>query len=155
MMLNYSDFIPKSRKSDELKTLLNQAIYILINLGIPLENQTLRRLERVAMAFLAICNVKSPQEWSKIKENQNNYALRTRDIIRYWNTYFEENVSESSYDDIRRKDLKMLVLGEILIKSASNPNAAINDGTRVFGLNPDYVEIITLFGSENWENLAK
>lgn len=154
-MSQYPDFIPKSNKSEQLKNILNQGIYILINLGIPLENQTCRRLERIAMAFLAICNVKSPQEWSQIKENSSNYALRTRDIIRYWNTYFEENVSESSYDDIRRKDLKLLVLGEIVIKTASNPNAATNDGTRVFGLNPDYLEIIALFGTNNWDNLAK
>jgi type II restriction enzyme len=110
---------------------------------------------RHILSILAICNIKSPQEWSQIKENYTNYALTTRDIIRYWNTHFEENVSESSYDDIRRKDLKLLVLGEIVIKTASNPNAAANDGTRVFGLNPDYLEIIALFGTNNWENLAK
>jgi hypothetical protein len=153
-MSQYPDFIPNSNKSEQLKKLLNQAIYILINLGIPLENQTCRRLERIAMAFLAISNIKSTEEWSQIKEKQSNYALRTRDIIRYWNTYFDENISESSYDDIRRKDLKLLVLGEIIIKSASNPNAATNDGTRVFGLNPDHLDIIALFGSQNWENMA-
>lgn len=154
-MSKYPNFISKSNKNEQLKNLLNQAIYILINLGIPLENQTDRRLERIAMAFLATCNIKLTQEWSQIREIQSNYALRTRDIIRYWNRYFEENISESSYDDIRRKDLKLLVLGDIVIKSASNPNAATNDGTRVFGLNPDYIEIITIFGCENWENLAQ
>jgi type II restriction enzyme len=154
-MSKYPDFIPKSKKSEPLKKVLNQTIYLLINLGIPLENETCRRLERIAMAFLAICNIKSSQEWSQIKENSRNFGLRTRDIIRYWNEHFEENVSESSYDDIRRKDLKLLVLGEIVIKTASNPNAATNDATRVFALNPDYLEIIALFGTNNWDNLAK
>jgi hypothetical protein len=153
-MSQYPDFLPKSNKSEQLKNLLNQGIYILINLGIPLENLTLRRLERIGMAFLAVCNVKSSQEWSKIKENNSNCVLRSRDIIRYWNSYFEENISESSYDDIRRKDLKFLVLGEVIIKSASNPNAATNDGTRGFGLNPNYVDIISCFGSQDWEKLA-
>ncbi len=49
--------------------------------------------------------------------------------IDYKKHYLYEQISESSYDDIRRKDLKLLVLAGIIIPSAANPNSARNDGT--------------------------
>ncbi len=114
---------------------------------IPLQGQTVRRLERIVMAFLALANVKNTDDWDHLKHISTNHALKTRDIIRYWNENFDENISESSYDDIRRKDLKLLVLSGIIISSAANPNAARNDGTRAFALNNDYASFSE---NKNW-----
>ena len=68
---------------------------------------------------LPISNVKQSGEWKNIDAS---HALRTRDIIRYWNNHFDENISDSSYDDIRRKDLKLPVLARIINSSSANPN---------------------------------
>ena len=81
----------------------------------------------------------------------NSHALITREIIKDWNNYFYEKISESDYDDIRRKDFKLLVLVEIIISSAGNPNSARNDGTRSFALNSDFANLIKNFGSDSWE----
>jgi type II restriction enzyme len=55
-----------------------------------------------------------------------------------------------SYDDIRRKDLKLPVVAGIIIASANKPNAARNDPTRGYSLSPEYVEIIGRFGQSDW-----
>ena len=149
--MNSKDYTAKSTKNTEIKSLLNEALFILEQLGIPLEKQTTRRLERLGMAFLAVANLKNSQDWKNVQKTSQNHALRTREIIKFWNTYFDENISESSYDDIRRKDLKLLVLSGIVIASATNPNAARNDGTRAFALNPDYAIVIETFGTQKWD----
>jgi hypothetical protein len=149
-MTKVKDYIPKSKKRESLKTLINEALYILEKLDIPLQGQTIRRLERIGMAFLSLANVKNADDWSKLKDISKNHALKTRDIIKYWNKNFDENISESSYDDIRRKDLKLLVLSGIIISSVANPNAARNDGTRAFALNSDYADLISRFRDKNW-----
>ncbi|MGB3206468.1 MAG: BsuBI/PstI family type II restriction endonuclease [Crinalium sp.] len=142
-------YITQSDKPEELQKLINEALYIIYKFGVPLEKLSKRRLERIAMAFLAVANVKQSSDWQNIL---CSHALRTRDIIRYWNRHFYENISESSYDDIRRKDLKLTVLAKIVIASSSNPNAARNDGTRAFAVNPEYATLIKAFGSESWED---
>ncbi len=142
------EYLTKSDKSKQFQKLINEALYIISKFGVPLEGMTQRRLERMAMAFLALANVKKTNEWGKI---DNSHALRTREIIRYWNNYFDEQISESSYDDIRRKDLKLIVLAGIITPSAANPNSARNDGTRSFALNPNFANLIKNFGSDNWE----
>ena len=55
-----------------------------------------------------------------------------------------------SYDDIRRKDLKLPVVAGIIIASANKPNAARNDPTRGYSLSPEYVELIRSFGQPDW-----
>lgn len=55
-----------------------------------------------------------------------------------------------SYDDIRRKDLKLPVVAGIIIASANKPNAARNDPTRGYSLSPEYVGIIQRFGQPDW-----
>ena len=55
-----------------------------------------------------------------------------------------------SYDDIRRKDLKLPVVAGIIIASANKPNAARNDPTRGYSLSPEYVELISRFGQPDW-----
>jgi hypothetical protein len=78
-------------------------------------------------------------------------ALTTRQIIEYINQHFEEKISSGSYDDIRRKDLKLPTTAEIVLRSANNPEAATNNPTRAYALNPDYLPVIASFGSKNWE----
>lgn len=148
-MSKLPQYITKSDKPAQLQQLINTALYILAKFGVPVADLSQRRMERVAMAFLAVANVRTETDWAKV---DSSHALRTRDIIRYWNNYFDEKISESSYDDIRRKDLKLTVLAGIIIASSANPNAARNDGTRAFALNPDYVALLRNFGSDNWDS---
>lgn len=147
-MSEIPQYISKSKKTENLQQLINEALYILDQLGIPLEGITLRRRERIGMAFLAVANVKQSGDWKNIS---CSHALRTRDIIRYWNNHFDENISDSSYDDIRRKDLKLTVLANIINSSSANKNAARNDGTRSYALNSEYINLIKKFGDLNWE----
>ena len=39
----------------------------------------------------------------------NGSFLKTRDIIKFENDHYGEEISSGSYDDIRRKDLKPLL----------------------------------------------
>ena len=147
-MSEIPQYIFKSKKTKDLQQLINQALYILDKLGVPIEGITLRRKERIAMAFLAVANVKQSDDWKNI---DGFHALRSKEIIDYWNNYFDENIARGSYDDIRRKDLKLTVLAKIINSSSANPNAARNDSTRSYALNLEYIDLIKKFGNLNWE----
>lgn len=96
-------------KPIEIQELINTTLYILDKFGIPLDN-TARRLERMAIAFLASGDIKNLKDLVSAKDLNSGYALKTRDIINYVNKHFNENISSGSYDDIRRKDLKLLTI---------------------------------------------
>ena len=135
------------KKTEAVQELINKTLYILDCFGIPMD-LTSRRLERMAISFLACGDIKSISDFTVVKDLNSNYSLKTRDIINYINEYFQENISSGSYDDIRRKDLKLLTLSEIVLHSS--PNSATNDSTRGYCINPMYAELIKCFGSKNW-----
>ena len=135
-------------KPKDIQELINTALYILDIFGIPIES-TPRRMERMAIAFLASGDIKSIKDIAKAKDLNSGFALKTRDIINYVNEHFNENISSGSYDDIRRKDLKLLTTSEIVLQSS--PNSATNDSTRGYSINPIYAELIRNFGKKNWE----
>ena len=154
-MLNIPQYINPSKaskqfkqKGEALQELINEALHVLVSLGIPSDG-TPRRLERMALGFLAVVNVKESKDWSNAQDETQGRSLRTRELIDYINTHFGEKISRGSYDDIRRKDLKLPVLGEIIIQT--KPKSARNDSTRGYALSADYAPLIRQFGQSNWE----
>lgn len=145
------DFTAAGNKSPRVRKLLNEALYILSKLGIPLETSTPRELEKMAMAFLAVANVKRTSDWPKTQLRTGADVLKSRDIIDFINKHFEESISRGSYDDIRRKDLKMPVVSGIVVASANKPDAARNDPTRGYSISPEYIGIVRQFGQAGWE----
>lgn len=147
------DYFPNSAKSPPIKKLLNEAIEILHSVGIPVERQTQRRLERMAVCFLAVAGVTN--SWQSAQGLEDKRLLKTRDVIYYINQHYEENISSGSYDDIRRKDLKLLVVAGLIINSGDNLTAATNDPTRGYSLEPTFTQLLKAFQTEEWpQNLA-
>jgi type II restriction enzyme len=138
-------FLTNSKKSPPIIKIINEAINIMQAVGIPITDKTSRSIERMAMAFLAVANV--TQKWTEAIDNN---TLKTRDIINFNNLHFEETISSGSYDDIRRKDLKLLVLAELIINSADKNNAATNDPTRGYSLETSFMQLIKHYGTTAW-----
>jgi BsuBI/PstI restriction endonuclease domain/BsuBI/PstI restriction endonuclease HTH domain len=143
------NYIPKSTKSKPVQKIINEALEILESVGIPMD-KTERALERMAVCFLAVAGV--TKDWKKAQENTN---LKSRAIITYVNANFEEKISSGSYDDIRRKDLKLLVLADIVENSGVNKGSATNDPTRGYVLQTDFKKLIVTFNTDSWKKSLK
>ena len=139
-----------SAKPKELSQLLRQGAELLSKLGIPIAEHTPRAAEKMVMVFLAVADVKKSGQWNSARLRQGKDTLKSREIIAYLNKYFGEKISMGSYDDIRRKDLKLPVVAGIIIASANKPKAATNDPTRGYSIAPEYLEIIRSFREIGW-----
>lgn len=140
------NYITKSTKSLPVQQIINEALDILESVGLPMK-KTERALERMAVCFLAVAGV--TKNWSEAKEKTN---LKSRAIITYVNEHFEEKISSGSYDHIRRKDLKLLVLADIIENSGVNKGSATNDPTRGYALHIDFKNLIVKYKTKNWSN---
>lgn len=141
------------KKTEHNQRLIREALQILQCLGIPVEEMSPRKKEKMAMAFLAVGDVKKSSDWKKIKDANNDYHLKTREIISFENEYFEENISSGSYDDIRRVDLAPLVLAEIVVESI--PNSNTSDPRRGYKIAVEYARIIKKYGQNDWFEQVK
>lgn len=136
-------------RQPEVQVLVDQAIAILNDIGIPVGDRTKRRNERTAVALLAVAGVLA--SWREAKSLKDGRKLKTREIIAYVNRHFGENISPGSYDDVRREDLKLLVLADLVLNSGDNPSAKTNDPTRGYSLENDFKELLLTYGSKHWE----
>lgn len=143
-------YITKSTKSDKIKKIINEALDILESVGIPVTTKTERGLERMAVCFLAVASV--TKDWKKASDKSH---LKTREIITIVNKNFEEKISSGSYDDIRRKDLKLLVIADLVLNSGDNLSAATNDPTRGYALHTDFKNLIVHYGTGAWSKKLK
>ncbi len=147
------NYIKKSNKSKAIQKIINEALDILESVGIPFNTKSERSLERMAICFLAVAGV--TKDWKKAKSSEDNIHLKTRDIINIVNKSFEENISSGSYDDIRRKDLKLLVLADIISNSGVNKGSATNDPTRGYSLHPDFKKLVVDYKTDQWDKSLK
>ncbi|HRE38932.1 MAG TPA: BsuBI/PstI family type II restriction endonuclease [Chitinophagaceae bacterium] len=147
------NYITKSNKSKAVQKIINEALEILECVGIPFNNKSERALEKMALSFLAVAGV--VKDWKKAKSSEDNVHLKTREIIQIINKNFEENISPGSYDDIRRKDLKLLVLADLVVNSGVNKGSATNDPTRGYALHPDFKKLIVSYKTTDWEKNLK
>ncbi len=143
------DYLPKSKKSEGIKKLINEALDILECVGIPFNSKTERGLENMAMAFLAVAGV--TKTWKESKGQAENRHLTTREIIKYINEHFDENKSSGSYDDVKREHLKLLHLSDLVLNSADNPSAAKNDPTRGNTLSSDFADLLRFYNTPDWK----
>lgn len=134
-------------KNKTVGQLIFSMLDILEAVGIPL-TVTPRRLERMAMACLAVGDIKT--KLKEVKSADDKRFLTTREIISYENANYGENISSGSYDDIRRKDLVLPVQASVVLNSSSFDSQATNNPTRGYALNPLFAELVRCYGTDKW-----
>ena len=140
-------------EADRIVEKVEQALSIIRLVGIPVRGMTKRRQERMAKALLAVSGVMPDMEWAEASSHFDGTArpLTTREIIRIWNAHYGETIADSSYDDVRRKDLLYLVEAGLVARSAADPAADVNDGTRGYSISSGALELLRSYDTRDWE----
>jgi hypothetical protein len=140
-------------KPPAVRRLILEALEILSALGVPIETKKGRKAECMALALLAVADVRRTGGWSKAKDLSTPYALKSREIIKYVNEHFGERMSPGSYDDVRREHLLLPLAADIITRSL--PAAARNDSRRGYALSPSAADVVRLYGRPRWKERAR
>ena len=138
----------QAKTSAKVRSLVYNLLDVFQKIGIPVDG-TDRKVERMAKACLAVGKIK--KSFAEALSEENDGFVRTRDIISFENENYGERISPGSYDDIRRKDLKLLIEAGIVINSSSKENQATNNPSRGYALSKSFVELLYSYGSEEWD----
>jgi hypothetical protein len=132
---------------------VDEALQILEAISFPLSLTSEGRQRRLAQILLAVGKLTPRSAWSEtaVWEGAGSWCPRTRDIIPFVNKHYGENISSGSYDDVRRKNLDFLVASGLVLRSPANPNAATNDSTRGYAINPAATDLFRKFGTPGWK----
>jgi hypothetical protein len=133
---------------------VDEALLILSSIGIPIDSLTVVGKDRLALAFLAIANIRPDTAWAdaSVFTESTGWKLTSRQIIRFQNEFWGQDISPGSYDDIRRVDLEPLLLSGVAVASAGNPNSNQNNPTRSYAIHPQAANLLRSFGTEQAYN---
>jgi hypothetical protein len=135
------------KKSIDLQKQINEALFILEQFGISIVDKSPRLKEKIALAFLTLGGIEENMNWKDFRDI-SQVQKTSREIITFENSEFSEDRSSGSYDDVRREDLKEMVLANIILNT--KPNSAKNDPTRKYGVSEEYAGIVRKYGSRYW-----
>lgn len=142
MQINLLKTTPKS-----VGKLVFSMLDILNAVGVPVNN-TDRKLERMAKACMAVGKIK--RSFKEAVSSENGDFSRSRDIISFENANYGEKIADSSYDDIRRQDLKLLVESGVVLNSSSQEEQATNNPSRGYALSPAFANLLHQYKTSNW-----
>jgi hypothetical protein len=144
------------RRNKKIERRVEEALGLLQGVGIPTEGRTRRQNQRMALALLAVANMKPDTPWAKAAafESSGSWKLTSREIIDFWNKHWNEKVSRGSYDDVRRKDLLRLTLSGLVLTAAGQADADTNNPTRGYAINPDAKAVLRGFGTSHGQVAA-
>lgn len=133
---------------ESISRLVFDMLDIFSAVGVPVES-TDRKLERMAKACLAVGKIE--RSFSESLSTEDAIFLRSRDIISFENSNYGEKIADSSYDDIRRQDLKLLVEAGIVVSSSSQEDQATNNPSRGYALSAEFARLIKQYKTHTWE----
>ena len=145
--------ILRKKTPENIKGTVIDVITILKEVGVPLDRLTPLRIQRMAQACMAIGGI--IDSFNDVKSVKDGKFLRTREILQFENKNYGESISPGSYDDIRRKDLKLLVLAGIAISSSAFESQATNDGSRGYCLSDEFATLLQAYNTPDWPNALK
>jgi site-specific DNA-cytosine methylase len=136
----------------QIKT--RQAQTILKAIGVDIRSMTPMHKNRTAWALLAVAHLRPQDAWSDAKSYLDDgitKPLSQREILKYWNAHYETQYADSSYDDVKRKNLIHLEAAGLVQASSRNPEAAINDPTRGHSLTSTGLKLLHTYGTPQWD----
>jgi type II restriction enzyme len=134
------------------RKLINETLEFLDLCGLPLDRETPRGWEGIAIAFLALGNVNPTNGWSEIQSARTPRFIKTRTVIEYVNAHFREKISPGSYDDIRRRFLLWPTLAGIVVSSVGS---ARNDPSRGWGIADEFADLARQIGKPGWQEAVR
>ncbi len=129
--------------------LIQQALDILNQCGIPISSRTKAQNIRMAQCIIVLSGVK--RRWVEARSPKAESFHSTRAIIKLINDQFGEQISSGSYDDIRRKHLKLPVMANLVINSGKLSKSATNNPTRGYDLLPEFRALIATYETPSWK----
>ncbi len=126
---------------------INEALNILISLGVPREQQN----ERTALCLLALTNIKENTEWV----NASNPLIGITPMMEYAKNNFNRKYAPNSRETFRRFSMHQLVHAGIALYNPDNPSRPVNSPKAVYQISPKALEVIKKYKTPEYEDKLK
>jgi type II restriction enzyme len=125
-------------------TKLLQAQEILKTLGLPPAQYN----EMAALTFLAICNIKETNKWSKASRQSMGV---TKGIMTFVNEHYGKTYAPNTRETFRRNVMHQFVQARIADYNPDNPSLPVNSPNAHYAITNEVLHVVKSYGTKNWK----
>jgi BsuBI/PstI restriction endonuclease domain/BsuBI/PstI restriction endonuclease HTH domain len=126
----------------EIKQKIDDALSVLLALGLPREQQN----ERSALTLLALLDLKPSTPWSQAAAP----LLGITPMMDYFALHYRKKYAPNSRETVRRFTVHQFEQAGLVAKNPDRPRA-INSPDNVYQIESGTLELLRTFGAANWE----
>ena len=128
---------------DSKKKKIDEAIQILVELGMPKEQQNIRS----ALCLLALLNLQKNTTWS----NVGRPMLGVTPIMEWLEEYYETTYAPNTRETFRRQTLHQFIEGSIVEYNPDAPERPVNSPKACYQVAEETHNLLTQYGTGNWK----
>lgn len=125
-------------------TKLQEAQEILKAIGLPAAQYN----EMAALTFLAICNVKENDKWSKATAGSLGI---TKGIMSFVNENYDKTYAPNTRETFRRNVLHQFVQARIVDYNPDQPDLPVNSPRAHYALTAEVLDLVKSYKTKNWK----
>ena len=127
---------------------IEEAQEILQALGLPLAQYN----EMAALTFLAVCNIKENDKWSKATRQSLGV---TKGIMTFVNENYDKSYAPNTRETFRRQVLHQFVQARVVDYNPDDPTLPVNSPRAHYALTSEVLEVVKTYKTRNWKNALK
>ncbi len=108
--------------------------------------------EMGALTFLAVCNIKENDKWTKASRQSLGIS---KDIMTFVNENYGKSYAPNTRETFRRQVLHQFVQARVVDYNPDNPSLPVNSPRAHYALTPEVLEIVKAYKTRNWKNALK
>jgi hypothetical protein len=129
-------------KKSKIKKKIQEAMSVLIALGLPREQQN----ERSALALLSLLGLEPQTPWSRAKAP----LMGITPMMDYFAVHYRKKYAPNSRETVRRFTIHQFEQAGIVAKNPGQPRP-VNSPDNVYQMESGTLELLQTFGSADWE----
>jgi type II restriction enzyme len=123
---------------------INESLKILIDLGVPKEQQN----ERTALCLLALVDIREDSEWKEAK----NPLIGITPIMEFAKQFYQKSYAPNTRENFRRFSMHQLVEAGIVLHNPDKPERPVNSPQTVYQISSLARDIIKAFGTYDYDS---
>ncbi|MCO5290480.1 MAG: hypothetical protein M9959_01950 [Chitinophagaceae bacterium] len=127
---------------------IEEAQEILQALGLPLAQYN----EMAALTFLAVCNIKENDKWSKATRQSLGV---TKGIMTFVNENYDKSYAPNTRETFRRQVLHQFVQARVVDYNPDDPTLPVNSPRAHYALTSEVLEVVKTYKTRNWKKALK
>lgn len=137
----------RKEKQDGIQKSVEQALEVLISLGLPRQQQN----ERSALTLLSLLNLKPNDDWKDAQAP----LMGITPMMEFFAEHYGKQYAPNTRETVRRQTVHQFLQAALIVSNPDKPSRPTNSPKAVYQIEPSALKLLREFGNSEWPQEVK